>query len=52
MRCCAPAGQNPRSSFWKSRRHSAQTYKAERMAKFIEEAADIYERRGLFTYRF
>jgi len=29
-----------------------QTYKAERMAKFIEEAADIYERRGLFTYRF
>lgn len=29
-----------------------QTYKAERMANFIEEAADIYERRGLFTYRF
>jgi propanediol dehydratase small subunit len=29
-----------------------QTYKAERMAKFIEEAADVYERRGLFTYRF
>lgn len=29
-----------------------QAYKAERMAKFIEEAADIYERRGLFTYRF
>jgi glycerol dehydratase small subunit/propanediol dehydratase small subunit len=28
------------------------TYKAERMANFIEEAADIYERRGLFTYRF
>jgi propanediol dehydratase small subunit len=29
-----------------------RTYKAERMAKFIEEAADVYERRGLFTYRF
>jgi glycerol dehydratase small subunit/propanediol dehydratase small subunit len=29
-----------------------QTYKAKRMAKFIEEAADVYERRGLFTYRF
>jgi propanediol dehydratase small subunit len=29
-----------------------QAYKAERMAKFIEEAADVYERRGLFTYRF
>jgi glycerol dehydratase small subunit/propanediol dehydratase small subunit len=28
------------------------TYKAERMANFIEEAADVYERRGLFTYRF
>ena len=29
-----------------------QVYKADRMAKFIEEAADTYERRGLFTYRF
>ena len=29
-----------------------QTYKADRMAEFIEEAADVYERRGLFTYRF
>jgi glycerol dehydratase small subunit/propanediol dehydratase small subunit len=29
-----------------------KTYRAERMAKFIEEAADVYERRGLFTYRF
>lgn len=29
-----------------------QVYRAERMAKFIEEAADTYERRGLFTYRF
>lgn len=29
-----------------------ETYKAERIASFIEEAADTYERRGLFTYRF
>ena len=29
-----------------------QVYKAQRMAEFIEEAAEIYERRGLFTYRF
>ncbi len=29
-----------------------QTYKAERIAKFIEEAAEVYERRGLFTHRF
>ena len=30
----------------------AKTYRAERMARFVEEAADVYERRGLFTYRF
>ena len=29
-----------------------QTHNAVRMAEFIEEAAEIYERRGLFTYRF
>jgi propanediol dehydratase small subunit len=29
-----------------------QTYKVERMAKFIEEAAEVYERRGLFIHRF
>ena len=28
------------------------TYKAERIARFIEEAAEIYEARGLFTFRF
>lgn len=28
------------------------TYKAERMATFIEEAAEVYERRGLFSKRF
>jgi propanediol dehydratase small subunit len=27
-------------------------FAAERMAAFIEEAAAVYERRGLFTYRF
>lgn len=29
-----------------------ETYKAERMAGFIEEAAQVYERRGLFSKRF
>ena len=29
-----------------------ETYKAERMAKFVEEAASVYERRGLFVHRF
>ena len=28
------------------------TYKAERIARFIEEAAETYEARGLFTFRF
>jgi propanediol dehydratase small subunit len=28
------------------------TYKAERIATFIEEAADIYEKRGLFSKRY
>jgi len=28
------------------------TYKAEQMAVFIEEAAEVYERRGLFSKRF
>jgi propanediol dehydratase small subunit len=29
-----------------------KTYRADRIAQFIEEAAGIYEARGLFTYRF
>ena len=28
------------------------TYGADGMAAFVEEAADVYERRGLITYRF
>jgi propanediol dehydratase small subunit len=27
-------------------------YGAAKLADFIEEAAEVYERRGLFTYRF
>lgn len=29
-----------------------QTYKAPRMADFVEEAAEIYDRRGVFTRRY
>lgn len=29
-----------------------ETYKADGIARFIEEAAETYEERGLFTYRF
>ena len=28
------------------------TYKAERVAAFLEEAAEVYERRGLFQFRY
>ena len=33
-------------------RELRETYKAERMAAFVEEAADVYEARGLFKRRF
>ncbi|TIU34875.1 MAG: glycerol dehydratase, partial [Mesorhizobium sp.] len=29
-----------------------ETYQAERIARFIEEAAETYAARGLFTFRF
>jgi propanediol dehydratase small subunit len=29
-----------------------EAYKAERVAAFLEEAADVYERRGLFQFRY
>lgn len=29
-----------------------ETYKAVEMADFVAEAAEVYDRRGLFTYRF
>lgn len=29
-----------------------EQYKAERVAAFLEEAADVYERRGLFQFRY
>ena len=31
---------------------SRETYKAERVAAFLEEAAEVYERRGLFQFRY
>jgi propanediol dehydratase small subunit len=33
-------------------RRLREEFRAERMAAFVEEAAEVYERRGLFTYRF
>jgi propanediol dehydratase small subunit len=33
-------------------RQLREVHRADKMAAFVEEAAEIYERRGLFTYRF
>jgi propanediol dehydratase small subunit len=35
-----------------SARKLREEYGAELIARFVEEAAEVYERRGLFTYRF
>jgi propanediol dehydratase small subunit len=32
--------------------HLRETYGAKTIAAFIEEAAETYEKRGLFTFRF
>ena len=32
--------------------HLRSTYGAEKLARFVEEAADVYERRGLYQQRF
>ena len=33
-------------------RELREVHGAERLARFVEEAAEVYERRGLFSYRF
>jgi propanediol dehydratase small subunit len=33
-------------------RELRERWKAERLARFLEEAAGVYERRGLFTFRY
>ena len=47
-----PGRAKSKRSSSRRRRSCARHYGAERIARFIEEAAEIYERRGLFTFRF
>jgi propanediol dehydratase small subunit len=47
-----PGRAKSKSELIESARHLRTVYKANRIAEFIEEAAEVYERRGLFTYRF
>jgi propanediol dehydratase small subunit len=47
-----PGRAKGKSDLLEAARLLRETYKAERMAAFIEEAAQVYERRGLFSKRF
>ena len=47
-----PGRAKDRSSLMAAAKTMRETYKANRMARFLEEAAAVYQRRGLFTYRF
>ena len=47
-----PGRAKDKSPLLEAARTLRETYGADRMAAFVEEAADVYERRGLFKYRF
>jgi propanediol dehydratase small subunit len=47
-----PGRAKDRKPLIEAARTLRETYGATRMAAFVEEAAEVYERRGLFTYRF
>jgi propanediol dehydratase small subunit len=47
-----PGRARSKSPLVEAARKLRETYGARRMADFVEEAAAVYERRGLFTYRF
>lgn len=47
-----PGRATDKQALLEAARTLRETYGAERMAAFVEEAADVYERRGLFTFRF
>ena len=52
MNCCAQAAPQSKEQLSAVAQTFRNTYKAPRMADFIDEAADIYERRGVFTRRY
>lgn len=47
-----PGRAREKAPLLEAARSLRDTYGAERMAAFVEEAAEVYERRGLFKYRF
>ena len=47
-----PGRSTSKNALLDAARHLREAYGAERMAAFVEEAAEVYERRGLFKYRF
>lgn len=47
-----PGRARDKAPLLEAARKLREEHGAERMARFVEEAAALYERRGLFTYRF
>lgn len=47
-----PGRAKGKAELLEAARRLRETYGASRMADFVTEAAEMYERRGLFTYRF
>jgi propanediol dehydratase small subunit len=47
-----PGRAKDKTPLLEAARKLREEYGAERMARFVEEAAEVYERRGLFSYRF
>lgn len=47
-----PGRAKDKTPLLEAARRLRDEYKAEQMARFVEEAAAVYERRGLFRYRF
>lgn len=47
-----PGRAKGKAELLEAARRLRETYGATRMAEFVAEAAEMYERRGLFTYRF
>ena len=47
-----PGRAKSKQQLLEAAREMRETHQAHRIARFIEEAAETYEARGLFTYRF
>jgi propanediol dehydratase small subunit len=47
-----PGRAKSKKELYEAAHRLRSAYDASRMAAFLEEAAEVYDRRGLFTYRF